>query len=401
MAVTRTHIGNSKHIPKSAPAATLRKVPPKDVRWVADWRASDKRQRATFKTKREAEDFLADTKKAIRSHAYVDPKLGAKTTVGQLFPLWIERIETVGARGRGGAAPKTVETYRLQYKNYIAPRWEHTPLSNITYDATAEWITLLTGVKDGKPAGARTRSMVAKLFGRLLNEAVRLRYLPTNPTKDALGGAAYIPDDRPTEKHTYLTMPQLVAIAKQAGDYELMVILAGLCGLRWGEITALTVGQVKLGAKPMLDVSQAYAEVQGRHVLGTTKGGEARQVPIPALIAARLELAIAGRPSGERVFSSERGMVLRNSKFAQTIYKPAIKAAAGKDKEFPSPTFHDLRHTAVSLAISAGSNVKVVQRIAGHSSATLTLDTYAGLFDDDLHDSAGRLNDRLSALAWA
>lgn len=63
-------------------------------------------------------------------------------------------------------------------------------------------------------------------------------------------------------------------------------------------------------------------------------------------------------------------------------------------------TFHDLRHTAVSLAISAGVNVKVVQRIAGHASATMTLDTYAGLFDDDLHDSADRLNRTLTALGW-
>jgi hypothetical protein len=52
--------------------------------------------------------------------------------------------------------------------------------------------------------------------------------------------------------------------------------------------------------------------------------------------------------------------------------------------EFPTITPHDLRHTAASLAVSAGANVKVVQRILGHKSATMTLDIYAGLFDDDL-----------------
>lgn len=70
------------------------------------------------------------------------------------------------------------------------------------------------------------------------------------------------------------------------------------------------------------------------------------------------------------------------------------------DPMLPHPTFHDLRHTAVSLAIRAGVNVKVVQRIAGHASATMTLDTYAGLFDDDLHDSADRLNRTLTGLGW-
>lgn len=47
-------------------------------------------------------------------------------------------------------------------------------------------------------------------------------------------------------------------------------------------------------------------------------------------------------------------------------------------------TIHDLRHTAASLAISSGANVKAVQRMLGHASAAMTLDVYAGLFDDDL-----------------
>ena len=47
-------------------------------------------------------------------------------------------------------------------------------------------------------------------------------------------------------------------------------------------------------------------------------------------------------------------------------------------------TPHDLRHTAASLAISAGANVKAVQRMLGHASASMTLDVYSDLFDDDL-----------------
>lgn len=44
----------------------------------------------------------------------------------------------------------------------------------------------------------------------------------------------------------------------------------------------------------------------------------------------------------------------------------------------------DLRHTAASLAVSAGVNVLALQRILGHKSAKVTLDTYADLFDADL-----------------
>jgi len=34
--------------------------------------------------------------------------------------------------------------------------------------------------------------------------------------------------------------------------------------------------------------------------------------------------------------------------------------------------------------VSAGANVKAVQKMLGHASAAMTLDVYADLFDDDL-----------------
>lgn len=54
------------------------------------------------------------------------------------------------------------------------------------------------------------------------------------------------------------------------------------------------------------------------------------------------------------------------------------------DKSFPRITAHVLRHTAASLAISAGANPKVVHRMLGHASAAMTLDVYADSFDSDL-----------------
>lgn len=55
-------------------------------------------------------------------------------------------------------------------------------------------------------------------------------------------------------------------------------------------------------------------------------------------------------------------------------------------------TPHELRHTAASLAIASGATVKSVRRMLGHASAAMTLDVYAGLFDDDLDAVAERLD---------
>jgi hypothetical protein len=71
------------------------------------------------------------------------------------------------------------------------------------------------------------------------------------------------------------------------------------------------------------------------------------------------------------------------------------------DSTFPPKlTIHDLGHTAASLAISAGANVKAVQRMLGHASAAMTLDTYADLFEDDLDAVASALDQaRASSVA--
>jgi integrase len=62
------------------------------------------------------------------------------------------------------------------------------------------------------------------------------------------------------------------------------------------------------------------------------------------------------------------------------------------DESFPAITPHDLRHTAASLAISAGAKVKAVQRMLGHAKASMTLDVYADLFDTDLDTVAAELD---------
>ena len=62
-------------------------------------------------------------------------------------------------------------------------------------------------------------------------------------------------------------------------------------------------------------------------------------------------------------------------------------------------TPHEMRHTAASLAISAGANVKAVQRMLGHASAAVTLDVYSDLFDSDLDTVSAALDEHIVALA--
>src|SRR5580704_19672077 len=87
----------------------------------------------------------------------------------------------------------------------------------------------------------------------------------------------------------------------------------------------------------------------------------------------------------------QRG-VLRNSNWRARVFDPAVQACQKADESFPTITPHDLRHTAASLAVSAGANVKALQRMLGHAKASMTLDVYADLFDDDLDSVADSLD---------
>ena len=81
------------------------------------------------------------------------------------------------------------------------------------------------------------------------------------------------------------------------------------------------------------------------------------------------------------------------------MFDPAVAACQKTDDSFPSITPDDLRHTAASLAVSAGANVKAVRRMLGHAKASMTLDVYADLFDEDLDTIAVNLDAAIRSAA--
>lgn len=280
-----------------------------------------------FDTRGEANDFVELQVRAVRGGTYIDPKSAAGMTVARLYEVWIERIQAVGASGRRPATPKTVQGYEWLYSRLIKPRWQDYPLSNVTYGGVAEWTQNMKGV-DGMTASANTRARASKQFSRMLDHAVGLKVLGMNPAKDSSGARDYVPEVRTKREAVYLTRPQLERLAISAGRYALLVRFTGLTGLRWGEVTALTVGDLDLGARPYVSVVRAYSEVHGQLVLGETKGHESREIPLPATLAAELRNAVHGKLPSALIFRSANGLPMRNSNFTRRYYDPARQLAA-------------------------------------------------------------------------
>ena len=142
-----------------------------------------------------------------------------------------------------------------------------------------------------------------------------------------------------------------------------------------------------------VSVEQAVVLIGSELIYGTPKNHAVRSVPFPAFLAEDLAARCHGKAVDDLVFTAPKGGPLMSRNWRLRTFTPAMVKLRAAHPSLPRLTPHDLRHTAASLAISAGANVKAVQRMLGHKSAAMTLDVYSDLFDDDL-DAVG---DALSA----
>ncbi|WP_344678103.1 site-specific integrase [Saccharopolyspora taberi] len=179
---------------------------------------------------------------------------------------------------------------------------------------------------------------------------------------------------------------EVAKLAERCGSYGTVVRFLAYTGLCWGELAALKAGRVDLVRRRVL-VAESVTEVNGELVWGSPKTHERRSVPLPRFLADELEPIVCARPDDALVFMAPRGGVLRVRNFRRAVFDPAVRDV-GPQGFHP----HELRHTAASLAIASGADVKIVQQMLGHKTATMTLDLYGHLFPDRLNDIADRMD---------
>ncbi len=337
-------------------------------RWRARYRDPMKREHARdFRRKVDAERWLASVETAKTRGEWVDPTLG-RMTFGRWSREWLN--------GQSQLRPSTLDRYERILAVQVLPRWEPVPLAAITHAGVVQWIGELVAAGYA-PATVRQSHRVLSLA---LGLAVRDGRLGRNVAQ-----GVRLPRAQPAEKR-FLTHEQVARLAEACGHYALHVRFLAYTGLRWGEFAALRVRNVNL-LRRRITVVESASEVQGVLLLGPTKTHQRREVVLPRFLVEPLAEQLRDKADDDLVFSAPHGGVLRNPNFRHRVLTPAARSV-GLDGLSP----HDLRHTAASLAIAAGANVKVVQQMMGHASAAMTLDVYAGLFGDDLDAVAESLD---------
>ncbi|CAN3701138.1 Putative prophage phiRv2 integrase [Microbacterium sp. MM2322] len=164
--------------------------------------------------------------------------------------------------------------------------------------------------------------------------------------------------------------------------------VAAYTGLRWGELSALRVRDIDMLRRRLAVTENAVRNGADVHV-GSPKTHERRSVGFPSFLVLPLARLCEGKAREDLVFGDglEYMQRPRASGGSRSWFVTALDAAG-----LERMTVHDLRHTAASLAISSGANVKAVQRMLGHASAAMTLDVYADLFDDDVDTVSAALD---------
>lgn len=140
-----------------------------------------------------------------------------------------------------------------------------------------------------------------------------------------------------------------------------------------------------------ITVIEQVQYIDGRYLVAPPKSAAGRRsVSLPRVVADELEkhlLSLADHGVDDLVFPAPEGGFLHLENFRKRVWNPAVTTAG------LSPLrIHDMRHTCASLAIAAGADVKVLQRMLGHSSAALTLDRYGHLMPGQAEGVADRLD---------
>jgi integrase len=304
---------------------------------------------------------------------YVKPSLG-RITVDGLAPDWL-------ARKKQATAPSHYRTLESAWRVHVRPRWGTVSVADVELLGVEAWIAGM--VREG--AGATSVIRAHGVLSGILADAVKAKRLVANPCK----GVENLPR-KTSKRHVYLSADDVHRLAEESGEHAALVLLLAYCGLRWGEAIGLRVGDVEF-LRRRLSVSENAVQLGVWHAVGPTKGRKARSVPVPQFVLDELSVQCRGKATADLVFSGHDGGYLPRPKSSNGWFRKAVKRAG-----LQAITPHDLRHTCASLAVSAGVNVLALQRMLGHTSAKMTLDTYADLFDDDLDAVGASLHARYS-----
>jgi len=261
--------------------------------------------------------------------------------------------------------PRTREIYEAQLRLHILPAIDsgvpalgRVALCDLTPDLIRRWYRVLT--EQRSPATAATGYVRLR---QILNRAVDDDLLLKNPCRIERGGVEHHAEQR------FVTMAELVALADAvANRYRALILTAGLAGLRQGELFALRRGDLDLDTAVIRVSRKRLRLASGEVIEDAPKSAVGRRTvalpgPLVDELRRHLDSYVDPAESGF-IFTTIDGCSMERSNFRQRIWLPACETFG-----LQGLRFHDLRHTAGTLAARTGATTKELMARLGHASS--------------------------------
>jgi len=336
---------------------TVRKLP--SGRWQARSLTLDGRlvpAKTTFPTKADATLWLDSIRTQLAMGLDLDPSR-SRVALEEFAERWLEH--------RVGLSPRTREIYEAQLRLHIlpaivpgVPALGRVALCDLSPDLIRRWYRVL--------ADQRSPATAAKGYVRLrqiLNRAVDDDLLVKNPCRIERGGVEHHAEQR------FATMEELVALADAVIDrYRALILTAGLAGLRQGELFALRRHDLALDAGIIHVRRKRLRLASGQVIEDAPKSAAGRRtVALPEPLTGELRRHLdnyVDAPDSSFVFTTADGCSMERSNFRHRIWLPACETVG-----LQGLRFHDLRHTAGTLAARTGATTKELMARLGHASS--------------------------------
>ena len=340
-------------------------------------------------TQAEVRKKLAQATNSIDEGVYAEP---TKLTVGEWLDIWIKDYVS-----NKSVKPSTLRSYSDQCKNYIKPALGAVKLSALTPHAIQKFYNeLQIQGDDRKILSAKSIKNINGVFHQALEQAIRLGYMKTNPTKSCVLPKVAKADIKPLDEEQIKDF--LTEI--QGHRFENLFVTALFTGMRQGEILGLTWSGIDFNKGTILVKWQLSKgkEKGAQYKFTSLKNDKSRLItPAPYVmdilkkqkrLQAKMQMLAGSAWANDRnlVFTNELGENLTHV----TVYKNFKKVMA--DMNIDYIRFHDLRHTYAVTSLQVGDDVKTVQENLGHHTAAFTLDVYGHVSERMKAESAARMD---------
>lgn len=364
------------------------------VGWRSSIRVDGKRVNVYGKTKQEVAQKLRQAQANARAGVQ-DPK--RKTLTEYLDNEWLPHM-------RGPVSLRTWVGYEGHCRLHIIPRIGHIKLAKLVPADVQRMIDELASSPDVKP---RTVLHIWRTLHNALEHAVRpLRYLAENPASKKMAGIVLPRVEEPDMAYLNLDeAKKLVALfpSHRLGPLWLTALMTGmregeLFGVRWRDVDLdqgwLTVAQTVWWHR------EPGEEHQTPRFKSRPKNQKARRVPLsPAVVqmlrewrrtqARERDQAGSSYAPYHLVFTQPDGQPLRHTQVLWQLRKLIEQAGVTRIG------MHSLRHSAASIHIYLGANIKEVAELLGHSTTAITTKFYTHLFEDATKVAANRMDNAL------